>query len=169
MVRAETMANVNKTSLAISKILSRLRSVIAHRPKFLRWTIVQLTISAWLLASNHCALAGEIGHHAVKPAHVDATGAGHGHCPGPSQEKDGDESEMLCCSSLQATFAQPAKSFTAFDQVSFVSVAYFLLPFVLLERQASAISTELDTGPPYSFAENVIQRCLPSNAPPSLS
>ena len=156
-------------SLALSRILLIVSSVNARRSKFLHPTIVLLTISAWLLASNHCAVAGEMGHHAPLPAHVDATDTGHAHCPGPSQEKDDDESEMLCCSSLQTTVAQPPKSLAAFDQLSFVPVAYFLLPLLLIEEKASAISTELDTGPPYSFAENVIQRCLPSNAPPSLS
>ena len=156
-------------SLALSRIAATLPFVTVRGSSFFRSTIVALTISAWLLAGNHCALEGE-NEHERGSGHVVATGSGHPHSSTPAPDNDGDESEMACCSSLQAAVAQPAKNLVDFDQLSFVSVAYFLLPSVLFERQAVAvIPAELDTGPPYSFAENVIQRCLPSNAPPSLS
>lgn len=157
-------------SLAMGKSFGTLRSVTAHHVTFLRWTIVLLTISAWLLASNHCAVAGVTGHHASLPRHADATNTGHAHCPGSSREKDDDESDTLCCSSLQATVAQPAKSLAAFDPITFVPVAYFLLPLILIEEQASAVSTEMDTGPPgeSSFAELVLQRSILAHAPPVL-
>lgn len=160
---------VKKMLLALSKIAVTLRFVTVRDSSILRSTVVLLTISAWLLASNHCAVAGE-NEHDGQPSRVVASGSGHTHSPSPSPDKDGDESDMACCSSLPATVAQPTTSLVAFDQFSFVPVAYFLLPVVLLERRAtSAISSEFDTGPPYSFAEIVLQRSLPSNAPPSLS
>jgi hypothetical protein len=160
---------MKKMSLALSKFVVTLRFVTARGSSFLRSTIVLLTVSAWLLASNRCAMSGDIDHHASAAGHAGATAAGHAHHPSPSQDRDGDESDTQCCSSLQATAAQPAKGLVAFDHFSFAPVVYFLVPLVLPEAQASAISTQWDTGPPYSFAENVLQRCLPSNAPPSLS
>jgi len=160
---------LDKMLLALSKIAAKVSFVTVRGSPFLRSTIVALTISAWLLAGNHCALAGE-NEQEGGSSHVVATGFGRAHSSIPAPDSDGDESEMACCSSLQAAVAQPAKNLVDFDQLSFVSVAYFLLPSVLFERQAVAvIPAELNTGPPYSFAENVIQRCLPSNAPPWLS
>ena len=131
--------------------------------------IALLTIAAWMLASNHCAVGEEPEHHGSSAAHaVHSPAGGPEHCPAPT-EQDDHGADLVCCSSLQAPLVQTVKDLPAFDQHSFVPIAYFLLPVVILEGHTPAVSTEWDTGPPDSFAESVIQRCLPSNAPPALS
>lgn len=130
--------------------------------------IALLTIAAWMLASNHCALGEESEHHGLSPEQSVHSPAGPEHCPAPTEQDDHD-ADSVCCSSLQAPVAQAVKDLPAFDHLSFVPIAYLLLPIALVEGHIPAVSTEWDTGPPDSFAERVIQRCLPSNAPPRLS
>ena len=156
-----------KLSLALSSIDLIIPLVIALRSTF-RPMIALLTIAAWMLASNHCAVGEERDHHATSAEHAVAPPSGPTHCPAPSEQDDND-ADLVCCSSLQAPVAQSAKDLPAFDQLSFVPITYFLLPLALLEGPVPTVSTEWDTGPPNSFAESVIQRCLPSNAPPTLS
>lgn len=130
--------------------------------------IALLTIAAWMLASNHCAVGEGTEHHGSSAEQSVHSPAGPEHCPAPT-EQDDHGADLVCCSSLQAPVAQGGSDLPAFDQLSFVAIAYFLLPVVILEGHTPAVSTEWDTGPPDSFAESVIQRCLPSNAPPRLS
>ena len=154
-------------SLALPRIGARMTAVTALRSLF-HPMIALLTIAAWMLASNHCAVGEGSEHHGAAAEHAASAPTGPAHCPAPG-EQDGRDADLVCCSSLQAPVAQPMKDLPAFDQLSFVSISYFLLPLVLLEGHIPAVTTEWDTGPPDSFAESVIQRCLPSNAPPRLS
>jgi hypothetical protein len=123
-----------------------------------------ILIAAWFSISNHCALSAAIGpktQSATAPMHC------HGNQPAPSKKSGGEE--MPCCKILRATLSSAAKitqhankiwqPFHYWTEVASISAAY--LPH-------SSGADELDTGPPFarSFAENVLQRSLPSNAPP---
>ncbi len=135
-----------------------------HRTSQLaRVVIVLVTIAAWFVASDHCALASVLIHPAkASPAQE--------HCPGHSQpEKKQSQGELPCCKSLVAT-ATPTKIFAGYDTSQFVAQPYLTTDPLLVFTHHDAPSAELDTGPPdaCTFAESVLQRSILAHAPPAL-
>ncbi len=126
-----------------------------------RLAIVLLSIAAWLVASDHCALAGVL----LQPAAQEI-------CPGHSSEpeKTPDQGELPCCKALSATLA-PAKISGSYDLTFFGLQPYVEFNFQLVFGTSAAPAAELDTGPPgiRTFAESVLQRSLLAHAPPRLS
>ena len=129
-----------------------------------RVVIVLVTLAAWFVASDHCALASALTHPvAASPAQE--------HCPSHSQpEKNNSQGNLPCCKSLIAT-AAPTKIFAGYDTTLFVAQPYLTTDPLLLFTHRDAPSTELDTGPPgvRTFAESVLQRSILAHAPPFLS
>ncbi|MEO5717228.1 MAG: hypothetical protein ABIR29_01495, partial [Chthoniobacterales bacterium] len=83
-----------------------------------RALIVGLTMAAWLVAFDHCALAGVLIHPVAATAIQES-------CPGHSQpEKKQNQSELPCCKSLTATTA-PLKISAGYDATSFVLQLFF--------------------------------------------
>ena len=129
-------------------------------------TVSLVTVAAWFVASNHCALANVV----PKPAASD-----HSHCgssqEAPDEKDNGGECDgSKCCKSLSVPTLAFAKSAVSFDSALFVAKDY-------LGRDSGSLGThhdppicELDTGPPAtrSFAESVLQRSVLAHAPPSL-
>ncbi|MGI8958138.1 MAG: hypothetical protein ACR2II_14685 [Chthoniobacterales bacterium] len=132
--------------------------------QFARALIALLTMAAWLVAFDHCALAGIL----IQPV---ATTAVQESCPGHSQpEKQQNQSELPCCKSLAATIA-PLKISAGYDTTSFVVQLFFPADSLLLRGNSEPRIDEIDTGPPEAdtFAESVLQRSILAHAPPRLS
>jgi hypothetical protein len=125
-----------------------------------RWVTVLLTITAWILLSNHCALG--------LSGTVVSSGSETGGCPmhsAPAKEKPA--ANLPCCKELRAVGTQIVKSVAAVAKELVGSrdyVAEDFLPPPRLTIEAFA----LDTGPPgaFSFAELVLQRSFLAHAPP---
>lgn len=124
-----------------------------------------LVIAAWLLAANHCLVAGLMPVSSV-------AAASHEHCGGkkssqPEKKNRGCDGQN-CCKSLSAPAIALAKNLVAADTVSFAPNDYtgsVANPFV---GEYGALVGKLDTGPPFgdSFLETVLQRSLRAHAPP---
>jgi hypothetical protein len=119
-----------------------------------------LSIAAWMVLSNHCALG------VVTPPVETGTEASE--CPmhsAPAKKKPA--ANLPCCKDLRAIAVHALKNIGAragqFAGVSDYASAIFLAP----PRRIIEIEG-LDTGPPgcFSFAELVLQKSLPSHAPP---
>ena len=126
-----------------------------------------LLAAAWLLASNHCAVAGYALKNPAKPTHEHC--AGHAGSGQPQKDKGCDDRN--CCKSLTAPSVTLAKSPVSFDPFHFVRADYFAIVLPARGHLHPAVMFELDTGPPglSSFAESVLQRSLLAHAPPSLA
>ena len=129
-----------------------------------RVVIVLVTLAAWFVASDHCALASALTHPvAASPAQE--------HCPSHSQpEKNNSQGELPCCKSLVAT-AAPAKISAGYNTNLFTVQPYLAAEFDLVFAHHDTPGTALDTGPPgaRTFAESVLQRSILAHAPPFLS
>jgi len=124
-----------------------------------------VAICAWIVASNHCALGlmpvskAEAGHH------------GDGCCDDESKptKGPGDSGDpQACCQSLKVTAFTPANP-VSHDATFFVLQPFFATVFSHPCSLAPHLNPlEIDTGPPrvVSFAESVLQRSIPANAPP---
>lgn len=124
-----------------------------------RLPMVSVTIAAWLLLSNHCALASTA---AVAEPATEASA-----CPmhaAPAKKKPA--AKTPCCKDIRALVVK---------SISAPSVALHLIhPDVYAAQVCSApLQTtgsleRVDTGPPEfpSFAESVLQESLPAHAPP---
>ncbi len=131
-----------------------------------RATISLLVVTAWLLAANHCVVAG------LLPKQTAASG--HEHCPAP--ETPAKETEPAgcdgssCCKSLAAPTVAIAKPTVDYDALSFIVKEYFIGQSIDSGEPRIAFIAEVDTGPPgsMSFAESVLQRSILAHAPPSL-
>lgn len=137
-----------------------------HTAHFIRVAIALLTMTAWFVASDHCALAATL----LRPAAATSAPAQES-CPGHSQpEKKQSPSELPCCKTLVATTA-PAKITAGYDLYSFVLQFYLASAFQLLPGHSDTSAAECDTGPPEvrTFAESVLQRSLLAHAPPVLA
>lgn len=126
-----------------------------------RALITILTLCAWLIATNHCAL-GLMNRAAPKE---------HEHCPGhdtPKKGGDSDGDQFPCCKTIHATPAPLGKM--AIDPAKMLFALQFSVVTILSPSQVERPlpSEALDTGPPFlvSFAESVLQRSLLSHAPP---
>lgn len=143
---------------------------VKQRPltRLLGTTITLLTVVAWFLAANHCAVACLAAPMAAAPE-------AHEHCAGASdipagQEQPNDCDGLNCCKSLSAP-ASFAKKLAGYDKAFYTLKDYVVSEFVFADEQHEASISELDTGPPpaHCFAESVLQRSLLAHAPPSLS
>ena len=125
-----------------------------------------ITFVAWLLASNHCALAANTA--ADKGCH-----AAHAHCAAhdaPAHHKAAEGLE--CCKSLQAASVAPAKLLSSYDSRIFTWQLYVVGTLASPENaRPTVLPQELETGPPRveTFAELVLQRSLLAHAPPIFS
>ena len=143
---------------------------VKQRPltRLLITTVTLLTVVAWFLAANHCAVAN------LTAPLTDAS-TGHEHCSGSSEEPTDKEQPndcdgLNCCKSLSAP-ASFAKKLVGYDKAFYTLQDYVVSEFVFADEQHDASISELDTGPPPAdcFAELVLQRSLLAHAPPSLS
>jgi hypothetical protein len=122
-----------------------------------QWATMLLTITAWLLLSNHCALG------------LSGTLADSGGCPMhsvPSKEKPA--ANLPCCKDLRAVVTHAVKGVTAVatqlvGTQNYVAAVFLTPPHVTVQVLA------LDTGPPHclSFAESILQRSILAHAPPA--
>jgi len=124
-----------------------------------RSTVVALSLTAWFLLSNHCAL----GMVAATSEAPDADA-----CPMHSAPAKKDPApKMPCCKDLRAVVAKILNKATPFapritGPCDYAAEIFGLPPQVALEIDG------LDTGPPscLSFAELVLQESMPAHAPP---
>lgn len=128
-----------------------------------RLAVSLIAISAWLAASNHCAIG------ANAPSQV-AKAPTHAGCPGHgAPKKEGKSSEMECCKSFPPASVNAGKTFVSYDANQFAFQIYFVTALLSpddSERELRPL--ELDTGPPRApwFTESVLQRSLLAHAPP---
>jgi len=124
-----------------------------------QWLTVLLTITAWVLLSNHCALGA-----VVLPVE---TGVEAGGCPmhsAPAKKKAAVK--FPCCKDLRAVAAKVANAMAA--TIRFVSAQDYAVE-IFVSPPCVAIGIDgLDTGPPgaFSFAESVLQQSILAHAPP---
>jgi len=125
-----------------------------------RIPVALLTMAAWFVAADHCALAGAIQKQTT-------ASASHEHCPGhPAPAKKGGEEGLPCCKSLLATSVSPAKNVVGNESKVFVRQEYLSIESLLALWHFNAPIAEIDTGPPHgdSFAES--ERSVLAHAPP---
>jgi hypothetical protein len=123
-----------------------------------RSTVVVLSLTAWFLLSNHCALG-------VIAASSEGVAEG---CPmhsAPAKKKP--VSKTPCCKDLRAVVAKILNKGTplvsrAVGRCDYATENFRVPPRVVLEIGG------LDTGPPgcFSFAELVLQESMHAHAPP---
>ena len=121
-----------------------------------RWTTVLLTIAAWFLLSNHCALALGLP--------LDSEPGG---CPMHSAPAKGKAAPTVpCCKDLRAVASHAAKNLAAANQL--LGVQDYAAT-VLASPRVVAQLLALNTGPPrsLSFAESILQRSILAHAPPA--
>ena len=121
---------------------------------------VFLTITAWVLLSNHCAL-GVV----ARPVETGAEASG---CPMHSAPaKKMPASKTPCCKDVRAVVAKCLTKATPFALRFVGPCDYAAEIFGVLLRVAIEIGS-LDTGPPgcLSFAELVLQESVRAHAPP---
>jgi hypothetical protein len=131
-----------------------------------------VALAAWLLASNHCAVANFI------PAPVADAPAEHSHCqPASTPAEPADEQPAndcdgsKCCGSLSAPLAL-AKNPVSYDALAFSSCPFANASCTSAGEDHHLPILELDTGPPpehCSFAEIVLQRSILAHAPPAFA
>ena len=127
----------------------------------LRWVTVLLTIGAWLVLSNHCALALE---------EVSASGSEPGGCPmhsTPAKEKK--SGNIPCCKDLRALASHALKNVAAVAR-QLVSLQDYGATVLLKPSLLKVRFLGSDTGPPdfFSFAESILQQSILAHAPPTL-
>jgi hypothetical protein len=124
-----------------------------------RWVTLPVTIAAWLLLSNHCALA-------ILAASADSAPEMSA-CPmhsSPAKKNPG--AKTPCCKTLHAIVAKSVAANPAALRL-IGPLDYTKEIFARPVRIAIEIHG-LDTGPPgyLSFAESVLQESMLSHAPP---
>ncbi|CAA9234578.1 MAG: hypothetical protein AVDCRST_MAG42-1321 [uncultured Chthoniobacterales bacterium] len=138
-----------------------------HRSRLFSATLSLVALAAWLLASNHCVLAGvmPVAKKAVASSHC------HGSSDAPaSEEKERDCDGSKCCNLLSAPSLAFAKDIVSYDAALFIAADYRAFEQCVVGGEYQAPIAEIDTGPPRgdSFAESVLQRSILAHAPPSL-
>jgi hypothetical protein len=126
-----------------------------------RWATVLLTITAWILLSNHCALGLS---SAVVSSAPDTGG-----CPMhsvPAKEKP--VAHLPCCKDLRAVTTHAAKSVAAVA-TQLVGMQDYVAAIFLMPPRLTTQVLASDTGPPnlLSFAESILQRSILAHAPPA--
>lgn len=126
-----------------------------------QWATVLLTIAAWILLSNHCALG-------LSGTLVEADSE-LGACPMHSAPAKGKPAANLpCCKELRALASHAGKSVAA-GVSQLVGVRDYVAAIFLMPPRLAARVLALDTGPPHSlsFAESILQRSILAHAPPA--
>jgi hypothetical protein len=126
-----------------------------------QWATVFLTITAWLLLSNHCALG-------LSGTLVE-TDSELGACPMHSAPAKGKPAANLpCCKELRAIASHAGKN-VATEASQLVGVRDHVVAIFVMPPRGTARVTGLDTGPPHSlsFAESILQRSILAHAPPA--
>lgn len=119
-------------------------------------------MTAWLVASNHCA----IGLMKPTPGTVAAHAVCHSCQSEPMKRQPASGGDRECCKALQGLPAGTAKL-----DVKYEAALFTLVDFVVTAAPSAVAAqpiVSLDTGPPrsISFAERILQRSLLSHAPP---
>ncbi len=131
-----------------------------------RFAVSLIAVSAWLAASNHCAIGATASSQVAKaPAHAGCPGHG-------APKKDGKSNEMECCQSFPPAAADAGKTVVSYDSHNFALQLYFVTALLAPEDSDRDLRPlELDTGPPRApwFVESVLQRSIPAHAPPSVA
>jgi hypothetical protein len=125
-----------------------------------QWATVLLTITAWILLSNHCALG-------LSGALAEADSE-FGACPMHSAPTKGKPAANLpCCKELRAIASHAGKNVAAGASRP-VGVRDYVAAIFLMPPRVAARVLVLDTGPPHSlsFAESTLQRSILAHAPP---
>ena len=125
-----------------------------------RSTVVVLSLTAWFLLSNHCAL-GMVAATSGAVPDADA-------CPMHSAPvKKNPAPKLPCCKDLRAVVAKILNKATPFELPITGPCDYAAEIFGVPPRVALEIGG-LDTGPPgcFSFAELVLQESMRAHAPP---
>jgi hypothetical protein len=126
-----------------------------------RWVTVLLTIAAWILLSNHCAIG--LSRTVANPE------SESGGCPmhsGPAKEKPA--ANLPCCKDLCAVVPHAVKNITAVAS-QLVGVQDYVAAIFLMPPRLTTKLLAWDTGPPHSlsFAESILQRSILAHAPPA--
>ena len=138
-----------------------------HRSQPLRAFVVAVLMTAWLVASNHCAIG------LMKP--VPGTAAVHAVCHAcqsePMKPQPASGGDRECCKALRGLPADMAKLDVKYDASLFTLLDLVALaaPSAAAPQTAPQTASALATGPPrsLSFAELILQRSLLAHAPPS--
>jgi hypothetical protein len=127
-----------------------------------RWATVLLTITAWFLLSNHCALGLS---NRVVSSDTETGGCPMHSAPG----KETPAANIPCCKDLRAVTIHATKNVaTVARQLvgtqDYVAAVFIVPPRVILQPLS------LSAGPPgaLSFAESVLQRSVLAHAPPAV-
>lgn len=124
-----------------------------------------MSMAAWFVASNHCALAAPTGP---------AKGTISSQCPMHSQKqhapqpvKDNGCGDLPCCKNLQATMVITAKAIAKPLWLGALQ-PFFSRIVSVIKVEPRQVSTILDTGPPgeNNFTQSVLQRSILAHAPP---
>jgi hypothetical protein len=152
----QEIAGTSRRDRRSKNMLSRIAASLIRQ-----WATVFLTITAWLLLSNHCAL-GLSGALVEGDSEVGA-------CPmhsAPAKEKPA--ANLPCCKELRALASHAGKSVaTAASQL--VGVRDYVAAIFVMPPRLTARALALETGPPHSlsFAESILQRSILAHAPPA--
>ena len=127
----------------------------------MRSLIAAITICSWIAVCNHCAFA-------AVAMEIDKARNG---CPfhsKPAKQKE-QSSQVQCCKILRAVNFAKTKGWSR-NQAKFCDAKFPVEAAAFFASSPRAVEPLLlDTGPPgaFSFAELILQRSLPANAPPS--
>ena len=129
-----------------------------------------MAVFAWFLAVNHCAVemieAAGLPHESHAPA---AAPISHSHNRCPGHDKQGQEKDSTVCCQDFSKAAQTDKASLQFKNGVIKLVAFFCgVRLLSVAPKADLNPHYLDSGPPASFAESVLQRSVLAHAPPVL-
>ena len=121
---------------------------------------VFLSIAAWMVLSNHCALG-------VVALPVE-TGVEASECPmhsAPAKKKPA--AKIPCCKDLRAVAVKAAANAMA-ATIRLVGAQDYAVEIFVSPPHVATCVDGLDTGPPgaFSFAESVLQQSIFAHAPP---
>ncbi len=136
---------------------------LRHHPST-RALLAVLMLLGWFTATNHCALGLMQKSPVAKAEHAKCCSGK----PAPAKDDQAPGGARECCKSIHAVPLPDAKGLVKFDGAQFAVHAFALLTLLGSEIAAPESATLPDHGPPraVSFAELVLQRSLPGNAPP---
>ena len=144
-------------------------------PLGLKSLIVLLSLLAWVVLSNHCALAGLLGAGGGESLTGNPAVAGCCHrkaVPQPQSPAGDEQRGMGCCRSLHVTLPEDLARISSAPLVEIIPLGE-VVPVLTVDRSLSSFGggevCSFPSGPPIrvrSFCERVLQSSLPSTAPP---
>src|SRR5687767_13659765 len=137
------------------------RSVVAYfrSHSACRVAMVAVMLLSWFVITNHCAL----GLMGVAPAAQTAHACCH---KNDAPAKEAPKAPFECCGAIKASLTDNAAAKIDGLKVAFELAVTIVLANVETLAGAPAFSCEHGPPPGLSFAELVLQRSLPSHAPP---